>query len=108
MSFPNRATLEAEQLAQLNTLLTALVPSNVFYAPKLESAGLGEGVGSLAEFYATLPLTTKQHIVDWTAQVARGAPGVKVFHRFGILNHDARLFIGVNQFWMFGYLTVQS
>ena len=64
MSFPDRAALEADQLAQLKTLLAALVPSNAFYAPKLITAGLGEGAGSLAEFYAKLPLTTKQHIVD--------------------------------------------
>ncbi len=64
MSFPDRAALEAEQLAQLNKLIAALVPSNAFYASKLEAAGLDEGVGSLAEFYAKLPLTTKQHIVE--------------------------------------------
>ncbi|WP_395143816.1 phenylacetate--CoA ligase family protein [Armatimonas sp.] len=64
MSFPNRAALEAEQLKQLNTLLAALVPSNAFYAPKLEAADLAQGVGSLAEFFAKLPLTTKQQIVD--------------------------------------------
>ena len=58
MGFPDREQREAEQLKQLNTLITALVPSNAFYAPKLEAAGLGRGVDSLAEFYATLPLTT--------------------------------------------------
>ncbi|WP_395091112.1 phenylacetate--CoA ligase family protein [Armatimonas sp.] len=64
MSFLSRAALEAEQLARLNILIAALMPSNAFYAPKLDAAGLGQGVGSLAEFFARMPLTTKQQIVD--------------------------------------------
>ncbi|WP_394796928.1 phenylacetate--CoA ligase family protein [Armatimonas sp.] len=64
MSFPSRAALEAEQLAQLNILIAALMPSNAFYAPKLDAVGLGQGVGSLVEFFARMPLTTKQQIVD--------------------------------------------
>jgi phenylacetate-CoA ligase len=59
--FPNRAALEAEQLARLRALLAAVLPANRFYAAKL--AGLDPAVASLEDFCARVPLTTKAEIV---------------------------------------------
>jgi phenylacetate-CoA ligase len=59
--FPNRAALEAEQLAQLRALLAAVLPANPFYAAKF--TGLDPTVASLADFCARVPLTTKAEIV---------------------------------------------
>jgi len=60
---PMRAMIESDQLEQLNRLLRALVPSNRFYAPRLERAGLTGGVDSLAAFAQRMPLTTKAELV---------------------------------------------
>lgn len=52
----------SQQLVQLNALLAAL-RTNSFYAGKLSGTGLLDGVGSLAEFHARCPFTTKAELV---------------------------------------------
>ncbi len=59
-----RAAIEADQLDRLGRLLAELVPSNAFYAPVLRSAELAGKVESLDVFRASMPLTTKQRVVD--------------------------------------------
>ncbi len=58
----NRALIEATQLDQLNRLIVTLASSNRFYAPRLQQAGLTDGVHSLHEFTQQLPVTTKAEI----------------------------------------------
>lgn len=62
-SFPSRAALESGQLAQLRTLLGALVPANRFYTAKLRAAGLTPDLASL-EAFSKLPFTTKTELVQ--------------------------------------------
>lgn len=50
------------QLERLRAVLSALVPANRFYAPRLERAGLDGSVGSLEEFSARMPFTTKAEL----------------------------------------------
>jgi phenylacetate-CoA ligase len=59
--FPNRAAVEAHQLAQLRALLAANLPANPFYAAKF--TGLNPTVSSLEDFRARFPVTTKAEIV---------------------------------------------
>jgi phenylacetate-CoA ligase len=59
--FPNRAAIEADQLAQLRALLAATLPANRFYAAKF--AGLNPAVASLDDFRARFAFTTKAEIV---------------------------------------------
>ena len=63
-SFPDRASLEAYQLARLRALLGVLLPDNVFYSRKLRTTGLDSGVASLEEFSRRAPFTLKQELVD--------------------------------------------
>jgi phenylacetate-CoA ligase len=62
-SFPSRAEIESQQLELLRGLVTELIPGNKFYTRKLESAGVGFDVASLADFSARFPLTTKAELV---------------------------------------------
>jgi phenylacetate-CoA ligase len=61
--FRDRAALEAHQLERLNALLAALRGRNRFYGPRLRSAGIADGVESLAAFRARMPFTTKAELV---------------------------------------------
>ena len=63
-AFPGRSAIASHQLAQLRRLLSALIPSNRFYLAKLSNAGISADVGSLDEYSAKTPFTTKQEIVD--------------------------------------------
>ncbi|MDQ3813110.1 MAG: AMP-binding protein [Armatimonadota bacterium] len=62
--YPNRAAIEAGQLARLRTLLQELIPANPFYARKLATANLTPEIASLEEFSRRVPFTTKQEIVE--------------------------------------------
>jgi phenylacetate-CoA ligase len=62
--FPDRAAIESRQLARVRALLARLVPHNRFYTQKLAAARLSGGLSSLAEFFARVPFTTKQELVD--------------------------------------------
>jgi phenylacetate-CoA ligase len=50
-------------LDRLRRLLREISPENRFYAPRLAAAGLANGVGSLEEFVARMPFTTKAELV---------------------------------------------
>ena len=63
-SFPDRASLQAHQLARLRELLGVLLPANRFYAARLQAAGVDSSVASLEEFCRRAPFTLKQELVD--------------------------------------------
>jgi len=54
---------ETQQLAALNGLIAAIAPTNRFYQPKLAEAEGLSGFGSLADFCARMPFTTKDALV---------------------------------------------
>jgi phenylacetate-CoA ligase len=54
--------LAAYQLSALRSLLKAVVPANGFYARKL--AGVDLEIGSVAEFVARVPVTTKEELAE--------------------------------------------
>ena len=54
--------LAAHQLSALRALLTAVVPANGFYARKLEGVDLE--IGSVADFVARVPVTTKEELAE--------------------------------------------
>src|SRR5688572_2539072 len=60
--FPNRAAIEASQLAQLQKLLRNIIPANEFYARRFSAAGLKAEVTSLDNFRARIPFTTKHEL----------------------------------------------
>jgi len=60
---PDRAAIESTQLDQLRTLVAELIPANKFYTRKLQAAGAGFDLASLADFSVRFPLTTKQELV---------------------------------------------
>ncbi|MGC3959675.1 MAG: AMP-binding protein [Verrucomicrobiota bacterium] len=60
---PNHAAIEATQLELLRELVAELIPANKFYTQKLQDAGVGFDVGSLADFSVRFPLTTKAELV---------------------------------------------
>ena len=59
----SRESVCAKQIGQLRTLLRTLRPDNAFYENKLGPAGIDENIGSLEEFSARCPLTTKDELV---------------------------------------------
>ncbi len=61
--FPSRAELESLQLEQLGSLVAELIPANKFYTQKLQAAGVGFDIASLADFTARFPFTTKAELV---------------------------------------------
>lgn len=63
-NFPSREAIESRQLTALCAMIAALVPDNRFYAQKLAAAGLSGGLSSLGEFFARMPFTTKQELVN--------------------------------------------
>lgn len=63
-AFPNRAEIEAEQLAQLKQLLGALIPDNAFYTAKLREAGVDSNIGALAAFCVGAPFTLKDELAE--------------------------------------------
>lgn len=61
-NFPNRATIEASQLAQLQKLLRTIIPANSLYARKFSGAGLSADLKSLDDFRERVPFTTKEEL----------------------------------------------
>jgi len=59
MGFPNRAEINATQLAQLRKLLATIVPANPFYTSKLSAV---RPLDSLDQFRAIVPFTTKEEL----------------------------------------------
>jgi phenylacetate-CoA ligase len=62
--FPDRAAIEAGQLAALRAIVAALIPDNRFYTHRLAAAGMADGLASLDAFCACMPFTTKQEVVE--------------------------------------------
>jgi phenylacetate-CoA ligase len=62
--FPDRATIERDQLEQLRSLLAELFPANQFYTRKFHAAGLTFDVAGLPDFFARFPFTTKTELVE--------------------------------------------
>jgi phenylacetate-CoA ligase len=63
--FPNRSQIEEQQLQKLNSLVAAILPSNTFYARKLEGH-LRRGslsLKNLADYSQGVPPTTRHEIV---------------------------------------------
>lgn len=60
---PDRAAIEAAQLEALRELVAELIPANRFYTHKLQGAGVGFDIASLADFASRFPLTTKAELV---------------------------------------------
>ncbi len=66
-----RASLEAEQLTKLRSLLYAIVPANGFYTAKLANCG---EITSLEDFTRRVPFTTKTELLeDQTAHPPYGS-----------------------------------
>jgi len=61
---PDRAEIEAGQLAQLRSLVAELFPANSFYTQKLQSAGVTFDIASLEDFSNRFPFTTKRELVE--------------------------------------------
>ena len=62
-----------DTLDELRELIAVLLEGNRFYTPRLAAAGIDAGVGSLADYTARLPFTTKMDLVaDQTANPPHG------------------------------------
>lgn len=59
-----RHALEANQLAQLRSLIGTLLGRNPFYAPKLHKAGLSADLPTLAAYLSSMPFTDKAELVE--------------------------------------------
>ncbi len=59
----SREAITASQLEQLRSLVAELIPANKFYTQKLQTAGAGFDIASLADFSARFPFTTKAELV---------------------------------------------
>jgi len=59
----DRNQIESAQLKLLQSLIGELSCGNDFYRARLETAGIDASVGSLAEFAAKMPFTTKMDLV---------------------------------------------
>jgi phenylacetate-CoA ligase len=62
--FPDRSSIEADQLEKLRTLLAALLPDNPFYSGKLRAADMDADLASLDQFRERAPFTLKQELID--------------------------------------------
>lgn len=60
---PDRASIEKLQLRKLHSLLRAVLPANPFYARKLDSCGSHLQPASLADYFQTVPITTKHELI---------------------------------------------
>jgi phenylacetate-CoA ligase len=56
-----RATLEADQLAKLRSLLKAILPANAFYTARLHDC---EAIRTLEDFTRLVPFTTKSELIE--------------------------------------------
>lgn len=61
---PDRAAIASAQLEQLCSLVAELIPANKFYTQKLQAAGVGFDIASLADFSARFPFTNKAELVS--------------------------------------------
>jgi phenylacetate-CoA ligase len=71
---PDRAAIASAQLELLRALVAELIPANKFYTQKLQAAGVGFDVASLADYAARFPFTGKAELVaDQSANPPYGA-----------------------------------
>jgi phenylacetate-CoA ligase len=63
-TFPDRSQIREHQLHALRALFEALTPHNAFYAPRIREAALEGGPPDLETFFARMPFTSKQSLVD--------------------------------------------
>jgi len=69
-----REPIRTQQLEQLRALIRAVRPANAFYKTKLASTGIDDSIGSLEDFAARCPFTTKDELVaDQTAHAPYGS-----------------------------------
>lgn len=61
--FPTRREIEAAQLDGLRGLIGKLLPSNAFYAARLEVAGIHANLATIADFRSRLAFTLKEDLV---------------------------------------------
>jgi phenylacetate-CoA ligase len=61
--FPDRAQIERLQLRKLRSLLSAILPSNPFYARKLAACGSALSFGTLEEYSRSIPTTSRHEVV---------------------------------------------
>jgi phenylacetate-CoA ligase len=67
-----RSRIDADQLVKLRALIAAVAESNPFYASRL--GGAHAGIASLGEFFARVPFTYKQRLIeDQTAHPPYGS-----------------------------------
>lgn len=70
----DRAAIASAQLELLRALVAELIPANKFYTQKLQAAGVGFDVASLADYAARFPFTSKAELVtDQSANPPYGA-----------------------------------
>lgn len=62
--FPDRSQIREHQQQALRSLFEALTPDNAFYTPLIREAGLEGGPPDLETFFARMPFTRKQSLVD--------------------------------------------
>jgi len=62
--FPDRGTIEKDQLAKLRALLDALLGANPYYSERLRAAGVGPDLASLQEYSARVPFTLKRDLIQ--------------------------------------------
>ena len=60
----SRAAIQVRQLEKVQTLLDVVLRSNPFYGEKLRAAGVDGPTGSLSDFSARIPFTTKHELVE--------------------------------------------
>jgi phenylacetate-CoA ligase len=62
--FTSREAIRAHQLPALRRLLGAVAAGNPFYGPTLREAHLGDDLADLDSFFARMPFTSKESIVE--------------------------------------------
>jgi len=62
--FPDRASIESDQVGRLQSLISALLGSNPFYSGKLSAAGLDADLTSLEHFQTRMPFTLKRELIE--------------------------------------------
>jgi phenylacetate-CoA ligase len=62
--YSNRYEIESDQVADLQKLLSEIIPANRFYTQKLEAAGVDVNVESLEAFFQVFPFTSKAELVE--------------------------------------------
>lgn len=62
--YSNCSEIESDQVANLQKLLSEIIPANYFYTQKLEAAGVDVNIESLEAFFQTFPFTSKAELIE--------------------------------------------